>query len=32
MTLQQQLGLKLVSGKGPVGFMVIDHVEWPSEN
>jgi uncharacterized protein (TIGR03435 family) len=30
--LQQQLGLKLVSGKGPVEFMVIDHVERPSGN
>lgn len=30
--LQQQLGLKLESGKGPVEFLVIDHVEKPSEN
>jgi uncharacterized protein (TIGR03435 family) len=30
--IQQQLGLKLESGKGPVGIIVIDHVERPSEN
>jgi uncharacterized protein (TIGR03435 family) len=30
--LQQQLGLKLESGRGPVEFLVIDHVEKPSEN
>jgi len=30
--LQEQLGLKLESQKGPVGMMVIDHVERPSEN
>jgi uncharacterized protein (TIGR03435 family) len=30
--LQQQLGLKLEPGKGPVEFIVIEHVERPSEN
>jgi uncharacterized protein (TIGR03435 family) len=30
--LQGQLGLKLVSGKGPVEVLVIDHVERPSAN
>lgn len=30
--LQQYLGLKLESGKGPVEIIVIDHVERPSEN
>ena len=30
--LERQLGLKLESGKGPVGFLVIDRVEKPSEN
>jgi uncharacterized protein (TIGR03435 family) len=30
--VQDQLGLKLESGKGPVEVLVIDHVEKPSEN
>jgi uncharacterized protein (TIGR03435 family) len=30
--LQEQLGLKLVSQKGPVEIMVIDHVERPFQN
>ncbi len=30
--LQQQLGLKLESTRGPVDVTVIDHVEQPSEN
>jgi len=30
--LQDQLGLKLESGKGPVELLVIDHVEKPAEN
>jgi uncharacterized protein (TIGR03435 family) len=30
--LQEQLGLKLESQKGPVQIMVIDHVEKPSAN
>ncbi|HEY4363610.1 MAG TPA: M56 and DUF3738 domain-containing protein [Bryobacteraceae bacterium] len=30
--LQEQLGLRLESSKGPVDVLVIDHVEHPSEN
>jgi uncharacterized protein (TIGR03435 family) len=30
--IQEQLGLKLVSAKGPVDVLVIDHIEKPSEN
>lgn len=30
--LQEQLGLKLESGRGPVDMLVIDHIEKPSEN
>lgn len=30
--IQEQLGLRLVSGKGPGDIIVIDHVERPSEN
>jgi uncharacterized protein (TIGR03435 family) len=30
--IQQQLGLKLESGKGPVEVIVIDHIERPSRN
>ena len=30
--IQEQLGLKLESTKGPVDILIIDHVERPSEN
>jgi uncharacterized protein (TIGR03435 family) len=30
--IQKQLGLKLEPGKSPVEYVVIDHVERPSEN
>jgi len=30
--IQEQLGLKLESAKGPVQVLIIDHVEMPSEN
>ena len=30
--LQEQYGLRLANGKGPVQVLVIDHVERPSEN
>ena len=32
MALEEQLGLKLESGKAPLDILVIDHVERPSEN
>ena len=31
-TVEQQLGLKLVSAKGPVDVIVIDHIDKPSPN
>jgi bla regulator protein BlaR1 len=30
--LQEQLGLRIEATKGPVEVLVIDHVDWPSEN
>ena len=30
--LQEQMGLRLESGKGPVAFVVVDHIEMPSSN
>jgi uncharacterized protein (TIGR03435 family) len=30
--IQEQLGLKLERAKGPSEFLVIDHIERPSEN
>jgi uncharacterized protein (TIGR03435 family) len=30
--IQEQLGLKLESGKGPVEYIVIEHIEKPSDN
>lgn len=30
--LQEQLGLKLASTKGPVDVLIIDHVEHPTQN
>jgi uncharacterized protein (TIGR03435 family) len=32
LALQERLGLKLESSKGPVEILVIDHVEKPSSN
>jgi uncharacterized protein (TIGR03435 family) len=32
MALEEQLGLKLVAAKGPVPFLIVDHVEKPSGN
>ena len=31
-TVEEQLGLKLQSDKGPVQTLVIDHAEMPSKN
>ena len=30
--MEEQLGLKLESGRGPVEYLIVDHVEKPSEN
>jgi uncharacterized protein (TIGR03435 family) len=30
--IQEELGLRLEKGKGPVEVLVIDHIEKPSEN
>ena len=32
VALQEQIGLKLSSGRGPVSFLIIDHVEKPTAN
>jgi uncharacterized protein (TIGR03435 family) len=32
VAIQEQLGLKLEPTKGPTPFLVIDHIEKPSEN
>jgi uncharacterized protein (TIGR03435 family) len=32
MALEEQLGLKLESGRAPIDALVIDHIERPSEN
>jgi uncharacterized protein (TIGR03435 family) len=32
VALQEQIGLKLSSGKGPVSFLIVDHVEKPVAN
>lgn len=32
IAVQEQLGLKLVSSKGPVEFLIVDHVEHPTPN
>jgi len=32
VALQEQLGLKLEAAKGPVEFIVVDHVDRPSAN
>jgi uncharacterized protein (TIGR03435 family) len=32
VAVQEQIGLKLSSDKGPVGFLIIDHVEKPTAN
>jgi uncharacterized protein (TIGR03435 family) len=32
VALQEQIGLKLASDKGPVGFLIVDHVEKPTPN
>jgi uncharacterized protein (TIGR03435 family) len=32
VALQEQIGLKLSSDRGPVSFLIIDHVEKPTAN